>query len=413
MIVRDLIAHANDLSSLSLYIHVPFCSKRCDYCDFYSQTDTDSTLIDGYVHRLIEEISIVTGLYTSPFKSVYIGGGTPGLLGPEHLSHLLDATSRNGRPLETSIEMNPDIIDRELLNSLDGRIDRLSIGVQSLSRENLRCIGRNASLEGTLAGLERVASFGSNRFDLNIDLIDAIPGQKTGDTIEDIDLLFDMLRPAHFSVYDLIIEPGTPLDRRIRKDHTDLQIDRNGNIEMRVDSVKERLSDLGYEQYEVSNYALPGKRCIHNLQYWEMNPYLGIGAGAASTLFSQNLPVRIECRKNVHEYAYQKGCFSDIIYTSHTLDAKEFAEELFIMGLRTVHGISIDRINHIFTADILGILQRSLEKWAEKGCLRDTQSGFIALTDKGLLYMNSILVDLFIDLDTLTGIDSIALDTYF
>jgi oxygen-independent coproporphyrinogen III oxidase len=409
MIISAL-EQARDFGQLSLYIHIPFCARKCDYCDFYSRTDMTGELLDAYSDHLCREISFITDRYPLPFTSVFIGGGNPGLLGPERLQKILKASHRHGRPAECSIEINPESIDAALLTSAIGMVDRLSIGVQSLKQKNLRTLGRNATAEQTLDGLRRFQPV-REHFALNIDLIQGVPSQGADDTLEDITELQSLLHPDHFSIYDLIIEEGTPLHTRVAADRS-IETDVNGNVLISCSDVRPLLSSLGFSRYEIANYAKAHRQCLHNLHYWQLLPYVGIGAGASSTLYTDTRVLRLHGRENLHAYAYESSSFSDTIYEMEQLSAQEFLEEILLMGLRTTAGVSLHRLRDCFGCDLQDVLKQSLPVWEARGCLQICDD-HLSLSEKGMDLLNSILIDMFMDIESFSGTLLLALDTDF
>ncbi len=410
MIIKDALTHAHEFGELSLYVHIPFCVKKCDYCDFYSQTEIRKELIDAYVNNVCREIDHLSDIYAKAFYTIFIGGGNPGLLGVENLLRIVHASSKNGSSQEMTIEMNPDTLNLDMLENTVSYIDRISLGVQSLHTKNLLMIGRNTTRERTLSGLSAFSSFRDN-FSLNIDLIQGIPEQGFTDTIEDIEQIYSLVRPDHLSLYDLIIEDGTPLKKRLYRQGK-LHTDNNGNVLIDIASSEELLRSLGYSHYEISNYAQPDKECLHNSHYWKMLPYIGIGAGAVSTLYTEEGPMRITGSKNMLAYAYENTLFSDKIYTANMLSAKEFLEEILIMGLRTDRGVSLGRVKRIFGMDLLKLLETSLQTWNERGCITSTEK-HLAVTKEGMRTLNTILIDMFVDIDSYEGSYHMVLDTSF
>ncbi len=389
-----------DSKDLSLYIHIPYCTKKCDYCDFYSIACTEpNEQLDRFFINLINEIQYITKLYRKPFITVYIGGGNPGLLTPSQLDHLTSAIFFHGRPQECSIEMNPESITAERLRILKNRVSRLSIGVQSLKEENLKMLGRNSSREATLNGLHILDSF-RDSFDLNIDLINNVPGQLPSDTLEDIDLIEQLLSPDHLSVYDLIVEEGTPLYSSILKDQS-FEIDSNGNLDIETADISNFLKKYGYSKYEVSSYAKIGKQCVHNKHYWEMRPYIGIGPSAASTLFHPTGVIRMKCKNNVQSYSENRETFTNTLYTVEEVSANELLEEIFIMGIRTVKGVDLSYIERLFSCNMVSLIPDTLKRYKKQTDLEVVDDRFICATDTGMLKLNTILIDMFIELESI------------
>ena len=320
---------------LSLYIHVPFCVSKCAYCAFYSVPGCADTLMDAYAQRLMAEIDAVNEKMAGrPYVTAFIGGGNPGCLGPERLRKIAHAVCRNGRPAEFSTEMNPESLTQDFFPLFRDCFTRLSMGVQSLDPKALAFLGRNSDLDQTLRGINLSQKLREETgCSLNYDLITCLGSWH--DELADVRRIIGEYVPDHLSVYALTLEEGTPLYRK----KPELP-DSDEQYEI-LERVWNYLEIQGFEHYEVSNFAKPGKRCEHNCRYWAYRPYLGLGPGAASTAFDKDGNVtRINFPASVKDYVGSSP-FSGAQHEK--LTTKEACEELVLMGLRYKGGLNVRR----------------------------------------------------------------------
>ncbi len=407
----DAFAAADRIEDLSLYIHVPFCLRKCHYCDFFSAPcRSDDQTILAYGARMLAEVRQLNRVYPKPFTTVYIGGGNPGMLPDSLMAELLDEVHANGDPDEVSVEMNPESLDEKRLSMLSGRIDRLSIGVQSLQAINLQMIGRNSTRERTLSGLNALHHV-RDAFEINCDILNAIPGQQYQDTVNDISYLYELIRPDHFSVYDLILEEGTPLHTRLSIDPL-YKTDVNGNFDIDTANVKHYLESLGYGRYEVSSYARDKRTCRHNQRYWKMRPYLGIGPSAVSTLPVPGGIARVTCTPDNTKYIAADSILGQDLYEVERISPLEFLEEICIMGLRTAEGIDLARVEEDLDISLAQAVPKTLHKYRERGDLLE-KPGFITASASGMVKLNTILLDIFLELEGTEVSYTQALDTVF
>lgn len=262
-----------------LYIHIPFCRSKCAYCDFYSSPKAE--YMPAYVDALLQELEMRRDeIESQRLTTIYIGGGTPSSLPPGLLSKLFEGIHRlidTSAVVETTIEVNPEDVTADFLNhTLSLGADRLSMGVQSLNDSELRAVGRRHSAAVALKAVEMIAARFEN---YSVDVIFGLPGQ----TLESLTATVDRLlafRPPHISAYLLSYEPGTRLYAALSVGKVKEVSEDEAEIMYR--EVAGRLADAGYDHYEISNYALPGRYSRHNSSYWNMTPYLGLGAAAHS-----------------------------------------------------------------------------------------------------------------------------------
>ncbi len=267
-----------------LYIHIPFCKKKCNYCDFLSYAGKEDE-IDTYVEELVKELKALSSNYTT----IYIGGGTPTLLTVKHLEQILNVVQTFRSASEITIEANPGTANKAKLQSLhDLGANRLSIGAQSFANHHLKTLGRIHNAEEIFRIYEDARTVGFNN--INLDLIFALPNQTLKEWKQDLQTAIE-LGPEHLSCYSLQIEEGTPLYEKIKQQKTNnKQFQKNKfqlpnedeELEMYEYTI-EALTKSGYKHYEISNFTKPGFECKHNINYWKMGKWIGIGTGAKSS----------------------------------------------------------------------------------------------------------------------------------
>jgi oxygen-independent coproporphyrinogen-3 oxidase len=264
--------------SLSLYLHIPFCRHRCAYCDFNTYTSLDD-LKESYAAALSQEIRFVAGEANRPVHTIFFGGGTPSLMAPKALEQILTAVRQSfalSPTAEITLEANPDTVNDDYLAALRGLgINRLSYGVQSAIPSELTLLEREHDFETVIKAVEMARTAGFD--DLNLDLIYGLPNQTLQSWESSLRAALAQ-KPDHLSLYCLTIEPGTPMHRwlnngRINAPDPDLAADQ-------YELACELMAQQGFDHYEISNWALPGRECKHNLTYWRNQEYLGLGAGA-------------------------------------------------------------------------------------------------------------------------------------
>jgi oxygen-independent coproporphyrinogen-3 oxidase len=380
-------------SGLALYIHIPFCKKKCSYCDFYSESRVPVRQIGKVLLEIRQETECLLSLLGyPPIETVFIGGGTPSLIHPDEMAELLNALGRfhHAGLQELTVEANPESLSADFLSVCErGKVTRLSLGIQTFQDVLLRILGRSASSQDNFTALKRIEKFWKNN--LNIDLITGIPGQNRETLREDLCLALDT-EPEHISLYSLTLEENTPLWREVQ----------NGRIRLEEEEYREELwliareylMSRGYENYEISNFALPGKECLHNLRYWEMAPYLGIGPGAVSTLPGSiprqgEVVVRLSHSDGIQSFLEKKNrglCWERIT-------PEDFVFENLMMGLRLKKGISRERFKRRFGLDLIEFLGDCFREWRTKG-LAESSPDYAFLTERGRLVLNRLLLEL-------------------
>ncbi len=379
------------MKPLALYLHVPFCVQKCLYCDFLSMP-AEVNVQQQYVSALLRELEYWRGQITGRYvvSSIYLGGGTPTVLSPDWLQQVGDALQRFpfASQVEFSMEVNPGTLtlDHVLTMQRIG-VNRVSLGLQSAQRQELQDLGRIHTYEEFIESYALLTEYGFSN--LNIDLMAGIPGQTIETYADTLDQVL-AFQPKHLSAYSLIIEEGTPffeMDQR-----GELQIPSEETDRYMYTLTKERLSAEGYERYEISNYARPGYACRHNLAYWQMEDYLGVGLGAASYLDGK----RFTNGRSLQVYLSQKkDCH---VAESHDLSRQEEMEEFVFLGLRKMSGISLEEYHSRFGVDFYQLYRKVLPNLFENGLLADTENhGRIYLTDRGIDVSNTVLAQFLLE----------------
>ena len=374
------------MSPLELYIHIPFCIKKCDYCDFLSGP-ADEKAQEAYVQALLKEIDGVEAEAERPVTSIFVGGGTPSVLSPVFMGQIFEKINKKffiTPDAEITIEANPGTLSaKKLADYRTMGINRLSLGLQSPDDRELKILGRIHNYQEFLESyfLAREAGFSN----INIDLMCAIPGQTYQGWMENLKTVAD-LGPEHISAYSLIVEEGTPFAKR----SLDLP-DEDTEYRMYEDTMPV-LAEYGYEQYEISNYAKPGKECRHNIGYWKRVDYLGLGLGAASLLENR----RFSNTRSMEEYL-QKSCFPEKIRREwQTLSKEDAMTEFMFLGLRMTKGISREEFREAFGCTVESIYGSVLNKYKDMSFLEE-KDGRIFLSRKGIHVSNAIMSEFLLD----------------
>lgn len=369
---------------MELYLHMPFCVRKCAYCDFLSFPSGAETQ-RMYAKRLMKDIDVMGKRYGEiPVETIFIGGGTPsvpdsGLIVEimEHVRHAFHVADG----VEISMEANPGTVTREKLTDYrKAGINRLSFGLQSANDRELKLLGRIHTWAEFLESftLARECGFAN----LNIDLMSALPGQTCESWKETLSRVTD-LDPEHISAYSLIIEEGTPFGERYGSEEgRKLLPDEDSEREM-YHETKRFLKDCGYERYEISNYAKPGRECRHNIGYWTGVPYLGLGLGASSYLDGCRFTVNPDMKQYLEE---KPGMFADI----EKLTKKDMEEEFFYVGLRMTAGVSLSEFERRFGISAKEVYPGLMETFVKEKAAHFEGDRFV-LTDYGLDVSNYIM----------------------
>lgn len=384
----------SDSDSLSLYLHIPFCSTKCTYCAFNTYIHLEH-LIDDFVEALAREAEIVGK--EQAVGTIFFGGGTPSLLSPEHFARIFDAIRRSFNVLpdaEISLEANPSDLNRDYLAALRQLgFNRISIGMQTANTNELRLFNRRHDNDAVARAVSAARSAGFDN--INLDLIYGFPHQ-TMETWEATLQQMLLLQPEHVSLYALGLEEGTSMKiwverGRLPAPDDDLAAD----MYERASAI---LAEHGYEQYEISNWSLPGRQCRHNLQYWLNLPYVGLGPGAHgfaggvrySVLLSPQKYIRAMREANsAYEFPYSPA--TDV---ANVVDRDAEISETLIMGLRlTQRGILRPEFLRRFGIDLLDLHGSTIRHYADYGLLSVSDER-VRLTEQGRLLSNMIFREL-------------------
>ena len=370
----------------SLYIHVPFCATRCVYCDFFSNTDTRYK--EPYL-RAIEKEMELRGEYIDDdtLETIYLGGGTPSRLSGNDLERIFNAISRRfsiTEGAEITLEANPDDIRPDYLSALrDLPINRISMGIQSFRPEDLRLLNRRHDREQAIRAVELCQAHGFTN--LSIDLIYGLPGQTPEAWEENLRQAIRLGTP-HLSAYHLTYEEGTALYKRLQAGQVE-PVDEEVSVTL-FHILTERMAEAGFQHYEISNFARPGFHARHNSAYWIGKPYLGLGPSA----HSYN---RTSREWNVASLPlYLRGIESGQPATEReTLDLSTRYNDFIITGLRTMWGISLDKLRTEFGEALLAYCQKQALPYIQRGLLRQ-ENDRLALSQAGILLSDGIMSEL-------------------
>jgi putative oxygen-independent coproporphyrinogen III oxidase len=397
----------------STYIHIPFCRRRCYYCDFPVSVvgdrirgDTSGT-IRQYVELLCQEI-ITIGAQTLPLETVFFGGGTPSLLSPKQLNQILQALNQQfgiAANAEISMEIDPGTFVREQLQGYrDAGVNRISLGVQAFQAELLQACGRSHCLSDIFTSVELIHQVGFPEFSL--DLISGLPHQSLAQWQESLEKAI-AFSPTHISVYDLVVESVTAFGRQYQPGIKPLPSDET-TVQM-YKLAQQILTEAGYQHYEISNYAQPGHQCRHNRVYWENRSYYGFGMGAASYVEGKRF-TRPRTRQQYYQWV-ESGCIVD----SPQQSTDDILLETLMLGLRLADGLDLSKLAQQFGENTLKEIWHCLQPYYRQGWVEvlgidgiveitDSQNfpktGQLKLADpEGFLFSNTVLAALFKQLE--------------
>ncbi len=378
----------------SLYIHIPFCLKRCIYCDFVSGT-YDPEKADAYIRALTHELTNIPN--ETPFSSLFIGGGTPTALSSEALSRLLTFIFNrfDFQNNETTIEANPGTLDKDKLQTLYSHgINRLSIGVQSFNSDELAFLGRIHSPEEAEQAVKmaRLAGFKN----IGIDLLYGFPGQEIGTWKETLKKAV-ALEPHHISAYELIVEEGTDLYLMLKNVQTAGRPTLTRSVlneEQIIDMFNHTVDYLiakGYDHYEICNFSYPGYPCRHNLNYWDRGDYYGAGIGAHSFINGE----RFYNTDKLDTYIKAMSENKTAVNGSELISADSALSEALFLGLRKTAGVSIESLSKEHSINIMSTYGQEIKKLLDDGLIESVASSCsyetdLRLTRKGLLLSNEV-----------------------
>ncbi|GHU63951.1 coproporphyrinogen III oxidase [Clostridia bacterium] len=378
------------MKNLSLYVHIPFCEKKCAYCDFLS-FQADETLQRTYLLAVIKEMKLYLP-YVKDYEiqTIFFGGGTPSILQEGEISFLMENIQKNfnlSPHCETSIEINPGTFS--LNKSKEYRkanINRLSFGLQSTKENELITLGRIHQYKDFLYSYDWARE--EDFCNINVDLIYGIPEQNFKSFQETLNQIFNLKpAPEHLSIYHLILEEDTPFYQLYKSNQYPLPDEKE---EEKIEKwMKNRLKEGGYLRYEISNYAKKEYECYHNLVYWNLDEYIGIGLGAASYFKGR----RYHNTKKLKEYL----ALNTIAWCkAQDLSQKEEIEEFIFLGLRKIEGISAQKFFQKFAFPIEDLYADLLEKLKKQGLLKQIKER-IFLSEKGLDLSNYVMSQFLLD----------------
>ncbi len=367
---------------IGLYIHVPFCVQKCEYCDFCSFTPDKSSFIDDYVDELCREIASYKDRNIS-LDTVFFGGGTPSLLNGENFKKIMTSVKGSfvlSPNAEITMEANPRTVTKEnLLVYISEGVNRFSLGLQSIHENELKILGRIHSFQDFLETYSLIRTRGITN--INVDLMYGIPEQSVDSFAETLDRVCS-LSPVHISVYGLILEDGTPLFEKRDTLYLPSEDD-EADMYYLASAV---LSKHGYKHYEISNYAMSDKACKHNLKYWRNSEYIGVGLSAHSYFenlrFSNTdvLPLYLNGKYRSDECAEREN-----------VESLKF--EYVMMHLRLSEGISLREYARLFGKEFSVGREVTIEKLRSLGLMTVSEDR-VALTESGFYVSNSIITEL-------------------
>lgn len=373
---------------LELYIHIPFCVKKCSYCDFLSAPATEQTK-EAYMAALFAEIGGRAKDYKERIvTSIFIGGGTPSLLSGDSIRQLMEHIREGFRlapDAEITMEVNPGTVTAEKLTAFYAAgINRLSIGMQSAQEQELKILGRIHDFDGFCQVYREAVEAGFTN--INVDVMSGLPGQTLAsykDTLEKVLRLEPM--PQHISAYSLIVEEGTPF--AAMADRGELPLPEEDTERAMYEETIEVLAGYGFHRYEISNYALDGYECRHNVGYWIRRDYLGFGIGAASLIGN----VRFQNGRDLNAYlAHPLACREE----QQSLTTKEQMEETMFLGLRLIRGVSYPEFARCYGQTLEEVYGEVIARNVADGLLtvREDETGRrLALTGRGLDVSNYVM----------------------
>jgi len=387
---------------MELYVHIPFCVRKCVYCDFYSVACGASARdVSRYTDAVLTELDARMGnIRGKEITSIFVGGGTPSLLSCADMEKLFggiyDRTGSMLKAPEITVECNPGTLDAQKLRVMKQLgVNRLSLGLQSANDSELRTLGRIHTVKDFLNNLEAARSEGFDN--INADIMTCIPGQTLKSCEETLETVAN-LGLEHISAYSLILEEGTPLFDDVEAGRITLPGEETDRLMYELTG--KVLAGYGYHRYEISNYAKPQKRCRHNMGYWTGREYLGLGVSAASYLAETNSdgyapdtqnPVMIRS-KNLSDIEAYLADPAGIGVVEERLGREDLMSEFMILGLRLTDGADKAEFKRRFDEDAREVFKETIDKYEKMGLLKTTDKS-IALTSRGFDVANTVMCD--------------------
>ncbi|SFB75181.1 radical SAM family heme chaperone HemW [Butyrivibrio sp. YAB3001] len=379
---------------LSIYVHIPFCVRKCLYCDFLS-FNAEEKKIEEYFNALEKEVILSSEKYSDYcVKSVFFGGGTPSFPKAENICRILEKIKERLRfdaDAEISIEVNPasGVMDKLIMYKKAG-FNRISIGAQSLNDDELKKLGRVHDAKLFYETFENARNAGFDN--INIDVMSALPGQNLDGYLETLKKVIS-LKPEHISAYSLIVEEGTPF--------YDMELNLPDEDEDRLmyHETRKVLLESGYHRYEISNYALDGSdenfekyECYHNKVYWRRGNYLGLGLGAASMIENVRWNNITHFESYIETLTGEEPDIKLIMENEERLSIESQMEEFMFLGLRLIKGVSRDKFEKEFGKSVFEIYGEVIDKYVKMGLL-ENDGEYLRLTEKGLDVSNTVMAD--------------------
>lgn len=375
------------MKEISLYIHIPFCISKCYYCDFSSFSNMNHR-VDDYINSLINELSLYKErLKEYSIKTIFIGGGTPSSIAPKHIYNILQFIHKNfstDKLIEVTIEANPGTLDKEKVKLYkEAGINRVSMGVQTLDNDLLKSIGRIHDVQDFYRSYETLRE--GDIKNINVDLMFGLPNQSMDNVISSLEKVIG-LGVEHISYYGLILEEGTKLHKLYEEGKVFLPDEDTERL--MYHKATEYLISHGYNHYEISNYALPNFECKHNLVYWDVEPYLGVGLSSHSNIDGK----RFWNTSNINIYIENLNKKTMAIEGEEIIDRETEIEEFCILGLRKISGIDKTQFKNRFGIEIEKVYKDIINKHINNGLILN-DGNYIRLTKLGLDLSNLVEVD--------------------
>lgn len=373
----------------SLYIHIPFCLSKCNYCAFTSYPGLEN-IFESYKNAVITEIRNIardTQKEIKPLETIFFGGGTPTSMPAEYLAEILTVAVDHWGIVEhpeISLEANPETVDKNYLAILIAAgFNRISFGVQSMNDAELKKIGRIHNRQKVIEVIAAARAVGFRS--LNVDLMTGLPEQSLADWKHNLDSVL-ALEPDHLSIYQLTPEQGTIFDNQLNSGKYQLPSE---DLSLAMDDCTQELTkSAGFAQYEISNYAKPEYESRHNINYWHNNEYIGVGAGAVSYL-NGGREVRIS---DPRTYIVRISSGESVIVDTEILSCDDRFRETVIMGMRLLEGVDIKRLESRFNMDFKTYYGATLTKHLDNDMIK-IENGFASITPLGRPLSNMIMAD--------------------
>lgn len=373
--------------NLGIYIHIPFCKSKCSYCDFLSFVPKSEDEKNRYVDYLIKEIGLYSKLYGKRcVDSIYFGGGTPSLIGTKNVNRIMEAIYSGFNVLdhsENTLEINPGTTDEHLYKEIyKTGINRASLGIQTSDDRIIKTLNRTSSFKDFLKAVNELKESGIKN--ISVDLMLSLPGNTEERELKDAKLISE-LGINHISAYSLIVHENTPIYEDIK--NKKLILPSEDEERKSYHDLSNFLSEIGYERYEISNFAKSGFESRHNKKYWNLDEYLAFGIGASAFIEGER-------RKNFSnlKYYYEALDRKELPYrVEYVLDLSDKMSEYSFLNIRTKDGISLEKFNERFNREFFDVF--NLEKHCDSGLIK-IEKGHVVLTEKGMDLSNLVEIDL-------------------